>query len=164
MLLMLLYWATCQLTCWGLRWSHGVWQSVQSFAGNTTGTPLNDRMLFMVRQFFLIQYFIWALCTMHTVSVILKQILLVGSILSGWNQRITLKLADWQIMTWLGLDLLWKSLLTGKHNGVYCAHCQVGSPQNFRFITKISFWFCGNWLVALFPHAVPLWFSQTLVC
>lgn len=52
MLLMLLYLAICQLTCWDLRWSHGVWQSVQSFASNTTGALLNDRMLFMVGQHF----------------------------------------------------------------------------------------------------------------
>jgi len=53
-LLMLLYWVTCQLTCWDLKPSHGVLQSVQSFAGNMTGAPSSDRMLFMVRSFCLL--------------------------------------------------------------------------------------------------------------
>lgn len=87
MLLMLLYWVTCRLTCWDLRWSRGVWRSVRSFAGSTTDAPLNDRMLFMVGQFFLLQCFIWALCTTHTISAIVKQILLVELNVSGWSQR-----------------------------------------------------------------------------
>lgn len=87
MLSLLHYWATCQLTCLDLRWSRGVWRSVPTFAGNMTGAPLNDRMLFMVGQLFLTQFFI--LYAVHTASVIVKKIPLIESNLSGCNQRTT---------------------------------------------------------------------------